>query len=87
MPVTVSETAAQFVASVYDQVRENETEAQINISKVTARVPEETIQLLDYVGGKLRLSRSALAAELLSRAVQEAALIVGLPDDEEQEVA
>ena len=87
MSVTVSETAAQFVANVYDQVRKNETEAQVNMSKVTARVPEETIELLDYVGGKLRLSRSALAAELLSRAVQEAVLIVGLPDDEDQEAA
>ena len=57
------------------------------MSKVTARVPEETIELLDYVGGKLRLSRSALAAELLSRAVHEAVLIVGLPDDEDQEAA
>lgn len=81
MPVIVSETAAQYVANVLEVVQENEDNASINLGKVTVRVPEETISLLDYVGGRLRMSRSALAAELLCRSVQEAVVVVGLPDE------
>ena len=83
MPVTVSETAAQYVAHVLEAIQENEDNAAVNLGKVTCRVPEETISLLDYVGGKLRMSRSALAAELLSRSVQEAVIVVGLPGEED----
>jgi len=83
MPMKVSETAAQYVAAVLEQVQENEDSASVNLGKVTVRIPEETISLLDYVGGRLRLSRSALAAELLCRSVEEAVLIVGIPSEED----
>ncbi len=79
----VSETAAQFVERALLAAEEQEQEGMVELRKVTVRVPADTVALLDYMGGKVRLSRSALAEELLVRAVEEAICVVGLPSQED----
>lgn len=83
MSIKITETAVQFVERALEAAQEQEQEAAVELRKVTVRVPSETVALLDYIGGKVRLSRSALAEELLVRAVEEAITVVGLPTEDD----
>ncbi len=83
MPIEVTETAAQFAQRLLDSVREQEEDPVAELRKVTVRLPEEIVTILDYVGSKLRLSRTALAEELLSRAAEEVLAVVGQPSEDE----
>ncbi len=83
MPISVTETAAQFAQRLLETAREQEENPAAELRKMTLRVPEEIVTILDYVGGKLRLSRTALAEELLCRAAEEVLAIVGQPSQEE----
>jgi hypothetical protein len=78
-----TETAAQFVGRALQAAEEREDEASVDLRKVTVRVPEDTVAMLDFIGGKVRLSRTALAEELLVRAVQEAVCVVGVPSQDD----
>ena len=84
MPVKVTQTAAQWAAHELEEVlMAEDAEPPSELRKVTIRLPEETVALLDYLGGKLRHSRSAIAENLLIRAVEEAICEVGLPGEED----
>lgn len=79
----VNETAAQFAQRTLEAIKEHEEDPVAELRKVTVRLPEETVTILDYVGSKLRLSRTALAEELLCRAAEEVLAVVGQPSEEE----
>lgn len=83
MLIKVNETAAQFARRTLEAVKEQEEDSVAELRKVTVRLPEETVTILDYVGSKLRLSRTALAEELLCRAAEEVLAVVGQPSEEE----
>ncbi len=83
MPIEVAETAAQFAQRLLNSVKEQEEDPVAELRKVTVRLPAEIIIILDYVGSKLRLSRTSLAEELLCRAAEEVLAVVGQPSEEE----
>jgi len=83
MPIRVKQSAAEWAARVREDVELSEHEEPMPLKKVSFRLPEETLSLLDYLSSKLRMSRSAVAEELLMRAVEEAVIAVGLPTEED----
>ena len=83
MSVRVKQSAAEWAARVREDVEQSEYEEPMPLKKVSFRLPEESLSLLDYLSSKLRMSRSAVAEELLMRAVEEAVIAVGLPTEED----
>ena len=83
MPIRVKQSAAEWAARVLEDVEQSEYEEPMLLKKVSFRLPEESISLLDYLSSKLRMSRSAVAEELLMRAVEEAVVAVGVPTEED----
>lgn len=79
----VSETAAAFARRTLEAIREQEEDPVAELRKITVRVPVEIVTILDYVGSKLRLSRTGLAEELLCRAAEEVLAVVGQPTEDE----
>lgn len=85
MPAKPSQTAADWAAREYQEALEvaDQEECHVELRKVNLRLTTETISLLDFLAQKLRHSRSHVAEELLTRAVEEAVCVVGIPTDED----
>jgi hypothetical protein len=83
MPVIVMESPREYVERIARHIEEDEHDVPVELRKVTVRLPENIVALLDYAAGKLRHSRTSLAEELLVRAVEEAVAVVGLPKEED----
>ena len=79
----VKQSPAEWAARVREDVQDMQDDIPVELKKVSIRLGEDSISLLDYVSNKLRMSRSALIEELVVRALDEAAVAVGVPTDEE----
>ena len=83
MPATVTQTASQWAAAMIEEVEGQEPEEPSILKKFSLRLPEESSAFLEYLSGKLRMSRSRVGEELLVRAIEEAVCAVGLPGPED----
>ena len=74
-------SVVQWASRVREDIKENEGNIPMELKKVSIRLPEDTVALLDTVSTKLNMSRSALIEELVMRSLDEVAPVVGVSTD------